>query len=51
MNGAPDGLVEVRISPPAYTGRSLATLYQRAAVTSLTISLSDPDGFISAVTD
>ena len=51
VNGAPDGLVEVRISPPCHTGRSLATLYQRAAVTSLTLSLSDPDGFVSAVTE
>jgi hypothetical protein len=50
VNGAPDGLVELSISPPAYTTRSLATLYMRAAVRSLTLSLVDPDGFINAVT-
>lgn len=49
VNGAPDGLVELTISPPCYTRRSLATLYQRAAVTSLTLSLVDPAGFIEAV--
>lgn len=47
VNGAPDGLVDVTISPPCYTGRSLATLFQRAAVTKLTVSLVDPDGFIA----
>jgi hypothetical protein len=50
VNGAPDGLVELAISPPAYTGRSLATLYQRAGVTSLTVSLVNPGGFVAAVT-
>lgn len=49
VNGAPDGLVELTISPPCYTARSLATLLQRAGVTSLTVSLTDPDGFIAAI--
>jgi hypothetical protein len=48
-NGAPDGLVDITISPPVHTGRSLATLYRRAEVRSLTLSLVDPDGFINAV--
>ncbi|HLK01191.1 MAG TPA: hypothetical protein VKU39_14955 [Streptosporangiaceae bacterium] len=50
VNGAPDGLVDLTISPPCYTGRSLATLFQRAAVTKLTVSLVDADGFIAACT-
>jgi hypothetical protein len=49
VNGAPDGLVDITISPPAYTERSLATLLRRVAVRRLTVSLVDPEGFISAV--
>jgi hypothetical protein len=49
VNGAPDGLVDITISPPCFTGRSLGTLYARAAVRLLTLSLVDPDGFISAI--
>jgi hypothetical protein len=51
VNGAPDDLVELTISPPCYSGRSLATLFRRAAVRSLTVSLVDSDGFVAAVTD
>ncbi|HEY1626861.1 MAG TPA: hypothetical protein VGG16_24000 [Streptosporangiaceae bacterium] len=49
VNGAQDGLVELSISPPVYTGRTLSTAYLRAAVRLLTLSLVDPDGFINAV--
>jgi hypothetical protein len=49
VNGAPDGLVDITISPPAYTGRSLATGFRRAAVRFLTLSLVDPESFINAV--
>ena len=48
-NGAADGLVEIEIDPPCYTGRGLSTLFRRMKVTELVVSLVDPDGFIAAV--
>ncbi len=49
VNGAYDGLVELAIEPPCYTPRQPSTLFLKAKVSSLTISLVDPDGFIAAV--
>ena len=49
MNGSDRGLVELVIEPPCYTPRQPSTLFLRSKVSSLTISLVDPDGFIAAV--
>jgi hypothetical protein len=49
VNGSYDGLVELAIDPPCYTPRQATTLFLKAKVSSLTLSLVDPDGFISAV--
>ena len=49
MNGSHDGLVELAIEPPCYTSRNLTTAFRRMKVSSLIISLVDPDGFIAAV--
>jgi hypothetical protein len=49
VNGSQNGLVEVAIEPPCYTPRQPSTLFRRAKVSSLTISLVDPDGFIAAI--
>jgi hypothetical protein len=49
VNGSYTGLVELAIEPPCYTPRQPTTLFLRSKVTSLTISLVDPDGFIAAV--
>ena len=49
MNGSYNGLVELAIEPPCYTSRQPSTLFLRSKVSSLTISLIDPDGFIAAV--
>jgi len=49
VNGSYDGLVELSIEPPCYTPRQPSTLFRRTKVSSLTISLIDPDGFITAV--
>jgi hypothetical protein len=49
VNGSHDGLVELAIEPPYYTPRQPSTLFLRSKVSSLTISLVDPDGFIAAV--
>jgi len=49
VNGSYNGLVELTIEPPCYTPRQPSTLFLRSKVTSLTISLADPDGFIAAV--
>jgi hypothetical protein len=49
VNGSYDGLVELAIEPPCYTSRQPSTLFLRSKVSSLTISLVDPDGFIAAV--
>jgi hypothetical protein len=47
-NGSAHGLVEITIDPPVYTYRSLSTLFRRAKVNALIVSLVDPDGFIAA---
>jgi hypothetical protein len=49
VNGSTDGLVELAIDPPCYTGRTLNTMFVKEQVTSLILSLVDPDGFIAAV--
>lgn len=49
VNGSYNGLVELAIQPPSYTPRQPSTLFLRSKVSSLTISLVDPDGFIAAV--
>jgi hypothetical protein len=49
VNGSADGLVELAIEPPCYTGRGLGTLFRKVKVKSLTVSLVDPDGFIAAL--
>ena len=49
VNGSYEGLVELAIEPPCYTPRQPSTLFRRVAVSSLTISLVDPDAFIAAV--
>jgi hypothetical protein len=51
VNGSYNGLVEIAIEPPGYTPRQFSTLFRRVKVSSLTISLVDPDGFIAAVKD
>jgi len=49
VNGSYSGLVELTIEPPCYTPRKPSTLFRKTQVSSLTISLIDPDGFIAAV--
>jgi hypothetical protein len=49
VNGSGDGLVELAIDPPRYTGRTLNTMFVKEKVTSLILSLDDPDGFIAAL--
>jgi hypothetical protein len=49
VNGSYNGLVELAIEPPCYTPRQPSTLFLRSKVSSLTISMVDPDGFIAAV--
>ena len=49
VNGSHDGLVELIIDPPCYLPRQLSTVFRRVEVSSLIISLVDPDGFIAAV--
>jgi hypothetical protein len=49
VNGSHDGLVELAIEPPCYTSRNPTTIFRKMRVSSLTISLVDPDGFIAAV--
>ena len=44
-----DGLVELAIEPPCYLPRQLSTVFREMKVSSLIISLDDPDGFIAAV--
>ena len=44
-----DGLVELAIDPPCYLPRQLSTVFREMKVSSLIISLDDPDGFIAAV--
>ena len=49
VNGSAHGLVELTIQPPSYTSRTLNTMFVRQRVTSIVLSLDDPDGFIAAV--
>jgi hypothetical protein len=49
VNGSADGLVELSLEPPCYTGRTLTTMFVNQQVTSLMMSLVDPDGFVAAV--
>jgi hypothetical protein len=49
VNGSYNGLVELTIEPPCYLPRQPSTLFRKLKVSSLTISLVDPDGFIAAV--
>jgi hypothetical protein len=49
VNGSHNGLVELTIEPPYYTARQPSTIFLKMKVSSLTISLVDPDGFIAAV--
>ena len=49
VNGSYSGLVELAIEPPCYTPRQPSTLFLKMKVSSLTVSLVDPDGFIAAV--
>jgi hypothetical protein len=49
VNGSAHGLVELAIEPPCYTSRTLNTMFVSQKVTSLILSLADPDGFIAAV--
>ncbi len=49
VNGSYNGLVELAIEPSCYTPRQLSTIFHKMEVSSLTISLVDPDGFIAAV--
>ncbi len=49
VNGSHDGLVELTIDPPCHLPRQLSTAFRKLAVSSLIISLVDPDGFIAAV--
>jgi hypothetical protein len=49
LNGSHDGLVELAIEPPCYTTREASTLFLKMKVSSVIISLEDPDGFIAAV--
>jgi hypothetical protein len=49
VNGSAEGLVELTIEPPCYTGRTLNSMFVRERVSSIILSLDDPDGFIAAV--
>jgi hypothetical protein len=49
VNGSHDGLVELVIDPPCYLPRQLSTVFRKAEVSSLLVSLVDPDGFVAAV--
>jgi hypothetical protein len=49
VNGSAEGLVELALDPPCYTGRTLNTMFVNQKVTSLILRLVDPDGFVAAV--
>jgi hypothetical protein len=49
VTGSSDGLVELTIEPPCYSDRGLSTLFRKVKVSSLILSLVDPDGFIAAL--
>jgi hypothetical protein len=49
LTARPTALVAITIDPPCRTQRSPSTLFRRATVSELIVSLEDPDGFIAAV--
>jgi len=49
VNGSYAGLVELVLDPPCYLPRQPTSLFLRMKVSSLIVSLVDPDGFIAAV--
>jgi hypothetical protein len=49
VNGSADGLVELTIEPPCHSDRTLSTMFVKEKVSSLIVSLVDPDGFIAVV--
>ncbi len=49
VNGSHNGLVELTIEPPYYTARQPSTIFLKMKVSSLTISLVNPGGFIAAM--
>jgi hypothetical protein len=49
VNGSENGLVELVLDPPSSTGRTLSTMFLDQKMTSLILSLADPDAFIAAV--
>jgi pyrimidine deaminase RibD-like protein len=49
VNGSADGLVELTIEPPCHTDRTLSTMFVKEKVSSVIVSLVDPDGFIAVV--
>jgi hypothetical protein len=49
VNGSAQGLVELVLEPPAEAEPRLGTLFTRARVGQLIVSLADPDGFIAAL--
>ena len=49
VNGARSGLVELTLDPPCRTPRTLSTMFVRATVRTVVVSLVDPDGFLAAL--
>lgn len=49
INGGPDGVVEVLVSPAVYTRQQLSSLFRRLPVESVRLSLDDPGGFLDAL--
>jgi hypothetical protein len=49
VNGGPDGVVEVQISPAVHTRQQLSSLFRQLPVESMRLSLVDPDGFLDAL--
>jgi hypothetical protein len=48
INGCARGLVEIKLDPPLRTGRSMSSGFLRQVVTSIFLSMEDPDAFIAA---
>jgi hypothetical protein len=49
VNGARSGLVELTLDPPSRTPRTLSTMFVRATVRTVVVSLVDPDAFLAAL--
>ncbi len=49
INGCGSGLVELAVNPPLRTGRGMSTLFARQRVSSIVLSMTDPEDFIAAV--